>query len=218
MPHGVPRRDSRPPPDLALEAAAHAAGAQRVAGVDEAGRGPLAGPVVAAAVILDPSDAPEGLDDSKRLSPARREALAAELRRRAAVSVASALGRGDRRAQHLGRHGAGHAARPGAAGPRPRADRRTARAAGARLPGPRGGGRRRALGLHRGRVHHRQGDARRHHGGARATRPALRLGAEQRISDRRASCGAPDTWGRHNIIGAPSPRSAGYCVQMASPA
>jgi len=46
-----------------------------VAGVDEAGRGPLAGPVVAAAVILDPLQPVAGLDDSKRLSAARREAL-----------------------------------------------------------------------------------------------------------------------------------------------
>jgi ribonuclease HII len=46
-----------------------------VAGVDEAGRGPLAGPVVAAAVILDPSNPVEGLADSKVLAPARREDL-----------------------------------------------------------------------------------------------------------------------------------------------
>lgn len=46
-----------------------------VAGVDEAGRGPLAGPVVAAAVILDPDRPIEGLDDSKKLNEARREAL-----------------------------------------------------------------------------------------------------------------------------------------------
>ncbi|MBN1824756.1 MAG: ribonuclease HII [Candidatus Eisenbacteria bacterium] len=46
-----------------------------VAGVDEAGRGPLAGPVVAAAVILDPDRTPDGLDDSKKLSPAARSAL-----------------------------------------------------------------------------------------------------------------------------------------------
>ena len=45
------------------------------AGVDEAGRGPLAGPVVVAAVILDPAKPIEGLDDSKRLSAARRELL-----------------------------------------------------------------------------------------------------------------------------------------------
>ena len=51
-----------------------------VAGVDEAGRGPLAGPVVAAAVILDPARLPKGVDDSKALAPARREALAARAR------------------------------------------------------------------------------------------------------------------------------------------
>lgn len=47
----------------------------RVAGVDEAGRGPLAGPVAVAAVILDPARPIAGLDDSKKLNPARREAL-----------------------------------------------------------------------------------------------------------------------------------------------
>jgi ribonuclease HII len=55
-----------------------------VAGVDEAGRGPLAGPVVAAAVILRPDDAIEGLADSKKLSPQRRAELACEIRNRAA--------------------------------------------------------------------------------------------------------------------------------------
>ena len=48
---------------------------QWVAGVDEAGRGPLAGPVVVAAVILEPDRPIEGLDDSKKLNEARREAL-----------------------------------------------------------------------------------------------------------------------------------------------
>jgi ribonuclease HII len=47
-----------------------------VAGVDEVGRGPLAGPVVAAAVVLDPERIPDGLNDSKKLSPARRVVLA----------------------------------------------------------------------------------------------------------------------------------------------
>ena len=51
------------------------AGPWRVAGVDEAGRGPLAGPVVAAAVVLDPGRPIAGLADSKTLSPRRREAL-----------------------------------------------------------------------------------------------------------------------------------------------
>lgn len=50
-------------------------GAKRVAGVDEAGRGPLAGPVVAAAVILDADNIPDGLNDSKKLSAGKREAL-----------------------------------------------------------------------------------------------------------------------------------------------
>jgi ribonuclease HII len=50
-----------------------------VAGVDEAGRGPLAGPVVAAAVILDPDCIPDGIDDSKKLTPARRQALCERL-------------------------------------------------------------------------------------------------------------------------------------------
>ena len=60
-----------------------------VAGVDEAGRGPLAGPVTAAAVILDPRRVPEGLADSKALSGARRRALASVIRERAlAWSVA----------------------------------------------------------------------------------------------------------------------------------
>ena len=54
-----------------------------IAGVDEAGRGPLAGPVVAAAVILDSGKPIVGLADSKKLSPARRDYLAAEIRARA---------------------------------------------------------------------------------------------------------------------------------------
>ena len=50
-------------------------GARLVCGIDEAGRGPWAGPVVAAAVVLDPKCIPDGLNDSKKLSEARREAL-----------------------------------------------------------------------------------------------------------------------------------------------
>ncbi len=65
--------------------------AERVAGVDEAGRGPLAGPVFAAAVILDPAAPIEGLDDSKRLSARRRQALAQRIRAQAvACCVAEA--------------------------------------------------------------------------------------------------------------------------------
>ncbi len=58
-----------------------------VAGVDEAGRGPLAGPVVAAAVVLDPDCYPDGLNDSKQLTAARREALLTMLRDCAEIGV-----------------------------------------------------------------------------------------------------------------------------------
>jgi ribonuclease HII len=54
-----------------------------IAGVDEAGRGPLAGPVVAAAVILDDQNPIKGLNDSKKLSPLRREKLYDEIRAKA---------------------------------------------------------------------------------------------------------------------------------------
>lgn len=54
-----------------------------ICGVDEVGRGPLAGPVVAAAVILDPANPIEGLNDSKKLSAKRRESLAADIRAKA---------------------------------------------------------------------------------------------------------------------------------------
>ena len=65
---------------------------QRVAGVDEVGRGPLAGPVVAAAVILDPERPIEGLVDSKKISEKKRERLALEIREKA---LAWALGRAE---------------------------------------------------------------------------------------------------------------------------
>ena len=61
-----------------------------VAGCDEAGRGPLAGPVVAAAVILDPARVPRGLDDSKKLDPETREKLYAKICASAEVAVAVA--------------------------------------------------------------------------------------------------------------------------------
>ena len=61
-----------------------------VAGIDEAGRGPLAGPVVAAAVILDPARKVRGLRDSKLMTPEQRERVAAVIRERAiAWAVAS---------------------------------------------------------------------------------------------------------------------------------
>lgn len=72
-------------PDFSIERRAMAEGLWPVAGLDEAGRGPLAGPVVAAAVVLDPVRIPEGLDDSKRLTCQQRENLFDQV-------VSSALG------------------------------------------------------------------------------------------------------------------------------
>ena len=62
-------------PDLSHETAALKSGTHRIAGIDEVGRGPLAGPVLAAAVVLDPVNIPPGLRDSKKLSRHRREVL-----------------------------------------------------------------------------------------------------------------------------------------------
>ncbi|MEE4187790.1 MAG: ribonuclease HII [Roseobacter sp.] len=77
-------------PDFDLEKAAQAAGARRIAGVDEVGRGPLAGPVTAAAVVLCPDRIPDGLNDSKQLSIKKRKALAEILIECAEVSVGHA--------------------------------------------------------------------------------------------------------------------------------
>lgn len=77
-------------PDFSHEAKAWAEGFSRIAGVDEAGRGPLAGPVTAAAVILDPSRLPAGLNDSKKLGARRRAMLFEDILNSAEVSVGHA--------------------------------------------------------------------------------------------------------------------------------
>jgi ribonuclease HII len=74
-------------PDFRIELAAMRKGAKIVCGIDEAGRGPWAGPVVAAAVVLDPGKIPRGLNDSKKLSEARREALFEPIMAAARVGV-----------------------------------------------------------------------------------------------------------------------------------
>jgi ribonuclease HII len=75
-------------PTFARERAAIRRGAFPVAGCDEAGRGPLAGPVVAAAVILDAGRIPRGLDDSKKLTAAEREKLYERICATAEVGIA----------------------------------------------------------------------------------------------------------------------------------
>ena len=74
-------------PDLSFEVALRDEGYSRIAGVDEAGRGPLCGPVVSAAVILSPSDIPDGLNDSKKLTERRRTALFDQIFASAEVGV-----------------------------------------------------------------------------------------------------------------------------------
>jgi ribonuclease HII len=80
-------------PDYRFEQHAVQNGFSFVAGLDEAGRGPLAGPVVAAAVILDFNAIPEGLNDSKALKPATRELLFEAILASSQVAVASASAR-----------------------------------------------------------------------------------------------------------------------------
>src|SRR3954467_15893529 len=77
-------------PSFRRERALIKRGVWPVAGCDEAGRGPLAGPVVAAAVILDPDRIPRGIDDSKRLTAEQRERLFDKICATAQVSVAVA--------------------------------------------------------------------------------------------------------------------------------
>src|SRR5258705_723200 len=86
----LPLGDDAPGPAFQRERSVLDRGVWPVAGCDEAGRGPLAGPVVAAAVILDPDAIPDGLDDSKKLDRATRERLFEMICRSAEVAVAFA--------------------------------------------------------------------------------------------------------------------------------
>ena len=77
-------------PNFELEQAALSRDAFRIAGVDEVGRGPLCGPVTAAAVILNPDDIPEGLNDSKKMTAKKRDALYDEILAKADCCIAHA--------------------------------------------------------------------------------------------------------------------------------
>lgn len=77
-------------PDFSLETELRQQGYLRIAGIDEVGRGPLAGPVTAAAVVLDITAIPDGLNDSKKLTAKRRMALETALARSAQCAVAHA--------------------------------------------------------------------------------------------------------------------------------
>ncbi len=110
-----------------------------VAGADEAGRGPLAGPVVAAAVILDPDNIPEGLNDSKQLSVASARGAVRHTSCRSAIGLHRLLGRraAHRRARISARRASMLCAAPCSRLSKPpcaRARRWPRRAAGASLP------------------------------------------------------------------------------------
>jgi len=77
-------------PDYSFEENLSARGVLRIAGVDEVGRGPLAGPVTAAAVILDPNNIPDGLNDSKTLTKRKLAILEPLVLAAAQVSIAHA--------------------------------------------------------------------------------------------------------------------------------
>jgi ribonuclease HII len=87
MAKGDSRHIPKPAPSFELESAEIALGHGPVAGIDEAGRGPWAGPVVAAAVILDPDRIPAGIDDSKALDADDRELLYERIQRTSKVGV-----------------------------------------------------------------------------------------------------------------------------------
>jgi ribonuclease HII len=94
-PDSPPLFDLDQKPDFKFERKAIKDGLWPVAGLDEAGRGPLAGPVVAAAVVLNPKSIPKGLDDSKRLTREQREALFTTILKTAlGVSVSSVCAEG----------------------------------------------------------------------------------------------------------------------------
>ncbi|MGI9354312.1 MAG: ribonuclease HII [Rhizobiaceae bacterium] len=76
-------------PDFSTEIALRDRGFQHICGTDEAGRGPLAGPVIAVAVILDPDNIPAGLDDSKKLTETKRTSLFDVILQNATTSIAS---------------------------------------------------------------------------------------------------------------------------------
>ena len=77
-------------PNYHRETLLHKQGFDIIAGVDEVGRGPLAGPVTAAAVVINRSNMPDGLDDSKRLSTKNREALFSQIMESSLVGIAHA--------------------------------------------------------------------------------------------------------------------------------
>ena len=149
------------PPSFRRERALIKRGVWPVAGCDEAGRGPLAGPVVAAAVVLDPKRIPKGIDNSKRLTAERREELFEEICATCVVCGRLCLAGADRSRQYPARLAVGAGARRArAAGNAAARVRRRPRPARRALRLRCRDRRRRNRDVDRGSVDHRQGDAR----------------------------------------------------------
>ncbi len=186
--------ESRIVPSFDLEAAEMALEGGPIVGIDEAGRGPWAGPVVAAAVILDPQRIPQGIDDSKMLDAEERERLYLRI---TATALAVGVGIGD--VDRIDRDNilaatlwamsdamskldaqaeTGHHRRQSGAAPRLHdADHRQ---------------RRRQVPFHRGRVHRRQGHARPDDDQARGRVAGLWFRTPQGLRDARAQIGAEE--------------------------
>ena len=196
-------------PHFRFERALIADGHRYVVGVDEVGRGPLAGPVGVAAVILDPDDLPPGLDDLKALSAERREALSLAIYAKAlAVTLVFAsveeIDAHNIRGATLAGDGAGRCgAEPQG---RLRADRRARRAAGLALSGAGDHWRRWAVAVDRRRLDRRQGGARRVDDLPRRRAPRLWLCAARRLPDARSCGGAWRGSDRARCTGARSSR------------
>ena len=150
------------PPNFRAERKLFRDGFLRVAGVDEAGRGPLAGPVVAAAVVLNPKRIPKGIADSKILEHGRARADLRGAVQDSGNILRLRLGRRDRPRQHPAGDAPRHAPRRAWSGARARcrADRRQHRAAGDAVRGAADRGRRREMPVDRRSVDRRQGDPR----------------------------------------------------------
>ena len=206
---------------LATEEAARAGGARFVAGVDEAGRGALAGPVFAAAVVLPPGRIVPGIDDSKALSPEVREALAPRIRLGLRLPGASARPRRRRStasASHPRRSSrcGGRSTALAAAGPGPD----LVLVDGFPIPSPADSAegrrpRRRDRRLHRGGVDPREDGARRGAARARPREPVVRLRRPQGLRERRP----PRRSAASRTLARPSPdlRGGPFSGRTASP-
>ena len=162
-----------------------------ICGVDEAGRGPLAGPVVAAAVIMPAAPPLPGLKDSKLVTPENRATLDGEIRQRAlAFAVMEVGAREIERLGHPRRQPQGHG--PGSEGPHGPAGN----GAGGRQPAPAsglspaaGGQRRPPLPCHIRRLHSGQGPPGPAHGGLPPRLPPIQFRQPQGLRHRRAPGG-----------------------------